>query len=82
MIDSIMKLSDAPIETRLKVMEIVPPNNSKKRLNSIGLHVNDFLVRLNTVAWGPVLIENISNSMSKIALGRGIADNIIVSVEA
>lgn len=77
-----MKLSEAPIETRLKVLEIIPPNNSKKRLNSLGLHVNDFLFKLNTVAWGPVLIENISNSMTKIALGRGIADMIIVRIES
>lgn len=72
------KLSDAPALIDLRIVSIDAGADSKKRLSSMGLHVNDVLIRITNAKWGPILIQNNSNSDSKVALGRGMAEKIIV----
>ncbi len=73
-----MNLAEAPAEKKLKITEINAGGDLRKRLGVIGLHVNDVLVKQTWAKWGPILILNESNSNAKIAIGRGLADKIIV----
>ncbi len=73
-----INLSDAPAEKRLKVLNINAGQDIKKRLSVMGLHINDVLIKQTWAKWGPILVENTSNSNSKVAIGRGLADKIMV----
>ena len=41
-------------------------------------YIDDELIKLNNPKWGPILVQNISNGTNKLALGRGLAENILV----
>lgn len=73
-----INLSEAPAEKTLKVLEINAGSDVKKRLSVMGLHINDSLIKQTWAKWGPILVQNESNSNSKVAIGRGLADKIIV----
>lgn len=73
-----INLAEAPAERRLKILEINAGSDIRKRLGVIGLHVNDVLVKQTWAKWGPILVLNESNSNAKVAIGRGLADKIIV----
>ena len=71
-------LTSAPADRRLVIKEINAGLDIKKRLNVMGLHVNDELIKHTWAKWGPVLVQNTSNSGAKVALGRNLAEMIIV----
>ncbi len=73
-----MSLTEAPSEKKLKISDILSGSEVRKKLSSMGIHTDDFLVKINNTKWGPVLVQNISNGSSKVALGRGLAEKIIV----
>lgn len=73
-----INLAEAPSERRLKVLEINAGADIRKRLSVMGLHVDDVLIKQTWAKWGPVLVENISNGSAKMAIGRGLADKIMV----
>lgn len=73
-----INLAEAPAERKLKVLEINAGSDVKKRLAVMGLHTNDVLVKQTWAKWGPILVSNESNSNAKVAIGRGLADKIIV----
>lgn len=73
-----INLAEAPAERKLRVLEINAGSDVKKRLNVMGLHINDVLIKQTWAKWGPILVQNESNSNAKIAIGRGLADMIIV----
>ena len=73
-----LKLSEATSEKRLEITEIKAGGEIKRQLSIMGLHVHDVLIKESWAKWGPILIKNISNSQSKLALGRTLADLIIV----
>ncbi len=75
-----IKLTDAPADKKLKIKEITAGGDIKRHLTIMGLHVNDILIKQTWAKWGPVLVQNLSNSESKVAIGRGLADKIIVEI--
>jgi Fe2+ transport system protein FeoA len=76
-----MSLVEAPVNFKLKISDIQSGMEAKRQLNHIGLHEDDLLIKVNNNKWGPVLIRNLSNGISKIAIGRGLAEKILVEYE-
>ncbi len=73
-----MCLYDAPSEVSLKIVSINPNCEAKQKLITMGIHADDLLVKLNKPIWGPVLVRNLSNGASKLAIGKGLAKKILV----
>lgn len=73
-------LTSAPRDARLRIVEIAGGHGVRRRLMSLGLHKND-LVEMDSrsILGGPILIRNLSSDTS-VAVGRGIAHNIMVEV--
>ncbi len=76
-----MCLTEADSKKNIIIKEIISGMRAKRKLSSMGLHINDLLIKLNDSGQGPVLIENVSNGNYKLALGRGLAEKIIVEYE-
>lgn len=64
-----------------KIIEITAGLEARKKLLSLGIHVGDSIVKLNQSRWSPVLIRNLTTHSSKVAIGQGLAKNIIVGDE-
>ncbi len=77
--DSKYKLIEAPIEERLKIIEIVAGKDAKQRLYALGIHIGDEIIKLSNTKWRPQLIQNLSNGSSKVAIGRGLSEKIYVT---
>lgn len=75
-----IKLDKAPTDKTLKVIAIDAGIDVKRRLNAIGIHIDDILIKLSNNRWGPILIRNDSNKVSKLAIGRGLAQKIEVEL--
>ncbi len=73
-----MCLYEAPCEVSLKILDINPTCEARHRLISMGIQSDDILVKLNNPSFGPVLVQNISNGASKLAIGRNLAEKINV----
>jgi len=73
-------LLSAPQDASLRIKEIEGGHGVRRRLMALGLHKND-LVELDSksILGGPIVIRNLSTDTS-VALGRGIARNILVEV--
>ena len=74
-----MSLTEALSKKKLVISEILSGQDIKRRLGSMGIHKNDSLIKINDTKWGPVLVQNVSNGTGKVALGRGLAEKIIVN---
>jgi Fe2+ transport system protein FeoA len=77
----IMSLHQAPIGKPHKIMEITAGLESRKKLLAMGIHVGDFISKMNHSRWSPVLIRNLTTHSSKIAIGHGLAKKIMVGDE-
>jgi len=75
-----LPLVDAPRNTPLRVAELRGGENVRRRLLSMGFHKDD-LVELDSQAImrGPVLVRNLTSG-TRVALGRGVAQKILVEV--
>lgn len=73
-----MTLLSAPIGEELKIMEICSESDEKRRLTSLGIHIDDVVLKINAAKWGPLLVKNVSTRANKIAICRFLADKIIV----
>ena len=64
----------------LRIKEIAGGHGIRRRLMALGLHKND-LVELDSksILGGPILIHNLTSDTS-VAVGRGIARNILVEI--
>ena len=73
-------LLSAPQNTSLRIKEIEGGHGVRRRLMALGLHKND-LVELDSksILGGPIVVRNLTTDTS-VALGRGIARNILVEV--
>lgn len=73
-------LAQAPPDTPLRIVDILGGHGVRRRLFSLGFHRND-LIELDSqsIFRGPVLVRNLTTDTS-VALGRGIAQKIIVDV--
>jgi Fe2+ transport system protein FeoA len=75
-----MNLAQAPPDTPLKIVEIFGGHGVRRRLFALGFHKND-LIELDSqsIFRGPILVRNLTSDNS-IALGRGIAQRIMVEI--
>jgi len=75
-----MSLSQAPTDTPLKIVQILGGHGVRRRLFALGFHKND-LIELDSfsIFRGPILVRNLTSDTS-VALGRGIAQRIIVEI--
>jgi Fe2+ transport system protein FeoA len=75
-----IKLTSAPKNSRFRIIEIEGGHGLRRRLMSLGLHKNDLIeVDSRSILGGPILIRNL-NSDTSVAVGRGIANKIMVEV--
>ena len=75
-----ISLTDEPANKRLKIIKISGGHGIHRKLLSLGFHKND-IIELNSksILKGPILIKDVSSGIS-VALGRGIAQKIMVEV--
>jgi len=73
-----MCLYDAPTEVSLRILDIHPACEAKHKLISMGIQSNDILIKLNNPNSGPVLVQNMTNGSSKLAIGKKLAESINV----
>ena len=76
-----INLEEAPANSELEVLDIDAGHFAYKRLIAMGIHPGDKLKKFNDSSWGPVLVQNITLNSSKIAIGRRLAQKILVSYE-
>jgi ferrous iron transport protein A len=75
-----MNLSQAPQGVRLKIVDISGGEQVRRRLLSLGFHKGDEIERIGQgILRGPLLIKMIRSGGS-VAIGRGIAQKILVEV--
>lgn len=75
-----LPLTEAPFNVPLRVVEILGGHGARRRLLSMGFHKGD-LIELDSQAIlnGPLVVRNVETD-TKIALGRGVAQRILVEV--
>ncbi len=76
-----INLLDAPSNTELEVLEINAGHKAKARLISMGLHMGDKVMKYNENSWCPVLIKNVTLNSTKIAIGKRLAEKVMVRYE-
>lgn len=75
-----MSLTSAPRDARLKIIAIEGGHGVRRRLFSLGLHKSDLIeVDSKSILRGPIVIRNLSSDTS-VAVGRGIAHDIMVEI--
>jgi Fe2+ transport system protein FeoA len=74
----IISLNQVPNGKPYKIIEITASLESRKKLLALGIHVGDFINKINQSRWSPVLIQNLTTNSSKIAIGHGLARKIMV----
>ena len=75
-----MSLTNAPRDARRRIAGIEGGHGVRRRLFSLGLHRGDLIeVDSKSILRGPIVIRNLSSDTS-MAVGRGIAHNIMVEV--
>jgi Fe2+ transport system protein FeoA len=77
----IMNLHQVPSGKPYKISEITAGLDARKKLLALGIHVGDFINKINHSRWSPVLIRNLTTHSSKIAIGHGLARKIMVEDE-
>lgn len=60
------------------ITKINSDDNTKQKLFGMGIHLNDKYSKTIGNGNGPVIIQNLSNNSSQIALGKDLASLIIV----
>ncbi|HDP94615.1 MAG TPA: ferrous iron transport protein A [Candidatus Aminicenantes bacterium] len=69
----------APVDRELTVVDILAGPHPRRRLISMGIHPGDRLMKYKSANWGPVLVRNVTQNATRIAIGRGLAQKIIVT---
>jgi len=75
-----MTLIDAPHNTPLRIVDLAGGEGVRRRLMALGFHKDD-LVELDgrAILRGPLLVRNCTSDTT-IALGRGVAQKVLVEV--
>ena len=73
-----MSLFEAPVNIELKVLKFILSMDSKRKLLSIGIRPDDFLIKLPSPKIGAILVRNVTTGSTRLAVGRGIARMIEV----
>jgi len=63
---------------QFKIKQIESEYSLKQKLFTMGIHSNDIYIKSNGSRNGPVIIRNLSNNASQIALGKELASKILV----
>jgi Fe2+ transport system protein FeoA len=75
-----ISLIQAPSDTPLRIADVVGGHGVRRRLFALGFHKNDIIeLDSRSILRGPVLVKNLTSDTS-IALGRGIAQKILVEI--
>ncbi len=75
-----ISLIQAPSDTPLRIAGVFGGHGVRRRLLALGFHKSD-IIELDSrcILRGPVLIKNLTSDTS-VALGRGIAQKILVEL--
>ncbi|MCX6154363.1 MAG: FeoA family protein [Candidatus Kapabacteria bacterium] len=76
-----MTLSEAQTKTNLKITYIESDDDIRRKLLSMGIHINELLIKVNDNKFGPVLVLNPLYGLTKLALDRELAEKIQVEYE-
>ncbi len=75
-----INLSQAPFDKQLKIVGIQGGHGVRRQLLALGFHKNQMIeLDSRTILKGPILVKNLTSDTS-VALGRGIAQKIMVEV--
>lgn len=75
-----ISLINAPYDKNLRIVSILGGHGIRRRLLSLGFHKNHIIaLDSKSIFRGPVLIRDV-NTDTSVALGRGIAKNIMVEI--
>lgn len=75
-----ISLIQAPSDTPLKIVEVLGGHRVRRKLLALGFHKNDIIeLDSRSIFRGPVLIRDLTSDTS-VALGRGIAQRIMVEI--
>ncbi len=75
-----ISLINAPLDSSLKIVDILGGHGVRRRLFALGFHKEDIIeLDSRSILRGPVLIKNLTSDTS-VALGRGIAQKIMVEI--
>jgi len=75
-----ISLTQAPCDKQLRIVDIQGGHGVRRRLLSLGFHKNH-LIELDSrsILGGPILVRDLTSDTS-VALGRGIAQKIMVEI--
>ena len=75
-----LSLIEAPLDKPLRIVQFLGGHGVRRKLMSLGIHVGDIIeVDSRSLLGGPVLIRSLTNNIT-IAIGRGIARKILVTL--
>ena len=73
-----MNLLDAPPNTPLRIVNIAGGEGARRRLMALGFHKGDVVeLEGKAIFRGPLLVRNCTSDTT-IALGRGVAQKVLV----
>ncbi len=76
----VISLIQAPPDTPLKIVNILGGHGVRRRLIAMGFHKSDTIeLDSRAIFRGPVLVKNLTSDTS-VALGRGVAQKIMVEI--
>jgi Fe2+ transport system protein FeoA len=75
------KLTEAPNDKSFQISKFNLDIDSRHRLHTMGIHLKDIFTKQSTSSFGPILIQNMSNNSTKIALGRELAEKIVIECD-
>lgn len=75
-----IQLTNAPPDKQLKIVSIGGGQGIHRKLLSLGFHKDDIIeLDSRSIFRGPILVRGLTSDTS-VALGRGIARNIMVEI--
>ena len=75
-----ISLMDAPADTSLRIVAFQGGHEVRRRLLALGFHKDDVIeLDSRSILGGPVLVRDLTSDTS-VALGRGIAQKIMVEI--
>ena len=73
-------LTQAPYDKQLRIVDIQGGHGVRRRLLSLGFHKNHIIeLDSRSILKGPILVRDLTSDTS-VALGRGIAQKIMVEI--
>jgi Fe2+ transport system protein FeoA len=77
---STITLAEAPRDKPLRIVEFSGGHGVRRRLMALGFHKQDIIeLDSRSIFGGPLLVKDLTSETS-VALGRGIAQKILVEI--